>query len=146
MSALTLSQADQIIAEVFAEARRKQLAPLAAAVLDSGGHLIAFKREDGAGFLRFDIATGKAWGALGLGLGTRAIAERAAKLPAFFAALAATSQGRVLPIAGGVLILDAAGFVIGAVGVSGDLADHDEACALAGIAALGLAARPGAKE
>jgi uncharacterized protein GlcG (DUF336 family) len=146
MSALKLLQADGIIDAVIAEAREKQLSPLAVAVLDAGGNLVAFKREDGAGFLRFDIAYGKAWGALGLGFGTREVAERAEKLPVFYAALSAASHGRVIPSPGGVLIIGAEGDVIGAVGVTGDIGDNDEACALAGIRAVGRVAVPGAKE
>ena len=144
MSTLKLLQADEIIAAAMAEARRKQLSPLAVAVLDAGGNLVAFKREDGAGFLRYDIAYGKAWGALGLGFGTREVAERATKLPAFYAALTVASQGRVIPSPGGVLIVDFDGNVIGAVGVTGDIGDNDEACAVAGIKATGLTAVPGA--
>lgn len=140
MVLLTLSQADTIIDAAIEQGRQRQLAPLAVAVLDVGGHLIAFKRENGAGFLRFDIAYGKAWGALGLGFGTREIAERAAKLPVFYGALSAMSQGRVVPSPGGVLIADEHAQVIGAVGVSGDIGDNDEVCAIAGITTLGLSA------
>lgn len=143
---MKLAQASLLIDAALAEARRRNLAPLAVAVLDAGGHLVAFQREDAAGFLRFDIAYGKAWGALGLGFGTRELAERATKVPTFVAALAATSQGRAIPSPGGVIILAAGGEVMGAVGISGDIGDQDEACALAGIAVLGLAARPGAAE
>jgi uncharacterized protein GlcG (DUF336 family) len=113
------------------------------AVLDAGGHLIAYKREDGAGFVRFDIAYGKAWGALGMGFGTRELAERAAKVPTFISMLGPVSQGRMVPSPGGVLILDKAREVLGAVGISGDSGDNDELCALAGIAAVGLGAAPG---
>jgi uncharacterized protein GlcG (DUF336 family) len=146
MSNLRLAQASALIAAALAEGRRRGLAPLAVTVLDAGGHLVAFQREDGAGFLRFDIAYGKAWGALGMGFGTRELAERAAKVPTFVNALAATSHGRAVPSPGGVIILAGDGAVIGAVGISGDTGDHDEACALAGIAAVGLVARPGAGE
>ena len=144
MATLKLAQATTLIDAALAEARRRGLAPLAVAVLDAGGHVVAFQREDGAGFLRFDIAYGKAWGALGLGFGTRELSERAEKVPTFVTALAATSHGRAVPSPGGVIILDAGGEVVGAVGISGDAGDLDEACALAGIAAVGLAARPGA--
>jgi uncharacterized protein GlcG (DUF336 family) len=144
MVPLPLSQANALVVAALAEARRRNLAPLAVAVLDAGGHLVAFQREDGAGFLREDIAYGKAWGALGMGFGTRELSERAAKVPTFVTALAATSRGRAIPSPGGVLVLGADGQVLGAVGISGDLGDQDEACALAGIAAVGLAARPGA--
>jgi uncharacterized protein GlcG (DUF336 family) len=146
MALLKLAQASQLIDAALAEARRRNLAPLAVAVLDAGGHLVAFQREDAAGFLRFDIAYGKAWGALGLGFGTRELAERATKVPTFVAALAATSGGRAVPSPGGVIILAPGGEIVGAVGISGDVGDQDEACALAGIAAIGFAARPGAAE
>lgn len=145
MATLDLSRATTIIDGALAAGRQAQLSPLGVAVLDAGGHLIAFKREDGAGFLRFDIAYGKAWGALGLGFGTREMAERAAKLPIFYSALCVASQGRVIPSAGGVLVLGVDGEVIGAVGISGDLGDNDEICALAGIKAAGLSAAPGSR-
>ena len=103
MAILKLAQASAIIDAAIAEGRKRHFAPLAVAVLDAGGHLIAFKREDGAGFARFDIAYGKAWGALGMGFGTRELAERAAKFPTFVATLAAASQGRMIPSPGGVL-------------------------------------------
>jgi len=144
MATLKLAQAGAIIDAALAEGRKRRLAPLAVAVLDAGGHLIAFKREDGAGFVRFDIANGKAWGALGMGFGTRELAERAAKFPAFVAALSAASQGRMIPSPGGVLIAAADGEVVGAIGISGDIGDNDEACAMAGIAAVGLSGIPGA--
>ena len=144
MAILKLAQASAIIDAALAEARRRRLAPIAVAVLDAGGHLIAFEREDGAGFVRFDIANGKAWGALGMGFGTRELAARAAKSPTFVAALAAATQGRMIPSPGGVLIVGADGEVVGAVGISGDTGDNDEVCAMAGIAAVGLSAIAGA--
>jgi len=144
MAILKLAQASTILDAAIAEGRKRSLAPLAVAVLDAGGHLIAFKREDGAGFVRFDIAYGKAWGALGMGFGTRELAERAANFPTFVAALSAASQGRMIPSPGGVLIVGADGEVVGAVGISGDIGDNDEICAMAGIEAVGLSAIPGA--
>jgi len=144
MAILKLAQASAIIDAALAEARRRRLAPIAVAVLDAGGHLIAFEREDGAGFVRFDIAHGKAWGSLGMGFGTRELAARAAKSPTFVAALAAATQGRMIPSPGGVLIVGADGEVVGAVGISGDAGDNDEACAMAGIAAARLSAISGA--
>lgn len=143
MAILKLAQASAIIDVAIAEGRRRSLAPLAVAVLDAGGHLIAFKREDGAGIVRFDIAYGKAWGALGMGFGTRELAERATKFPTFVAALAAISQGRMVPSPGGVLIVSPDKDVVGAVGISGDIGDNDEVCAIAGIEAVGLSAVPG---
>ena len=108
------------------------------AVLDAGGNLVAFQREDGAGILRFDIAFAKAWGSLGMGFDSRELAARAAGNPVFITVLAAVSGGRVAPSPGGVLIVDPSGAIIGAVGVSGDLGDQDEACAKAGIADVGF--------
>ena len=112
MAILRLTQASAIIDATLAEARSRHLAPLAVAVLDAGGHLIAFKREDGAGFVRFDIANGKAWGALGMGFGTRELTARAAKSPAFVAALSVATQGRMIPSPGGVLIAGTDGEVL----------------------------------
>jgi len=143
MAILKLAQAGTIIDAAIAEARKKDLAPLAIAVLDAGGRLIAFKREDGAGIVRFDIASGKAWGALGMGFGTRELAERAAKAPTFVTTLAAISQGRMVPSPGGVLIEGPDREIVGAVGISGDTGDNDEICAIAGIEATGLTAIPG---
>ncbi len=143
MAALKLAQASAIIDTAIAEARKQKFAPVAVVVLDAGGNLIAFKREDEAGIVRFDIAYGKAWGALGMGFGTRELAERAAKFPTFVAALAAVSQGRMVPSPGGVLIMSADKEVVGAVGISGDTGDNDERCAIAGIQAVGLSAIPG---
>jgi uncharacterized protein GlcG (DUF336 family) len=144
MTTLKLAQAGAIIDAALAEGRKRRLAPLAVAVLDAGGHLIAFKREDGAGFVRFDIANGKAWGALGMGFGTRELADRAARFPTFVAALSVASQGRMIPSPGGVLIAGTDGEVVGAIGISGDIGDNDEICAMAGIAAAGLSGIPGA--
>lgn len=137
-----LARATAIVDTALAHARAHNFAPLAVAVLDAGGHLVAFKREDGAGIVRFDIAYGKAWGALGMGFGTRELTERAAKSPTFVTSLAAISQGRMVPSPGGVLIVEGK-TVIGAVGISGDIGDNDEACAIAGIEAAGLIAAPG---
>ena len=109
MSVLTLAQASTIVDVALKKARDSNLAPLTVAVLDAGGHLVAFKREDKSGILRFDIAFGKAWGALGMGFGSRTLASRAAKTPQFFTMLAAASGGRMVSNPGGVLIRDAAG-------------------------------------
>ena len=117
--------------------------PMTVAVLDAGGHLVAFKREDKSGILRYDIAYGKAWGALGMGFGSRTLAERAAATPQFFTMLAAASGGRIITNPAGILIRDASGDVIGAVGLSGDTGDNDEICGVAGIEAAGLKADPG---
>jgi len=136
VAGITLQQATTVVEAALRKGRDTGCAPLAVAVLDDGGHLKAFAREDGAGIIRPQIAVGKAWGALGMGMGSRALARRLAEQPQqapFFAALNAMSDGRVVPAPGGVLIRDGAGTVIGAVGISGDASDKDEACALAGI-------------
>jgi glc operon protein GlcG len=145
-SSLTLDVAQRIVDAALAAARREDLLPLAVAVLDAGGNLVCFKREDGCGVLRFDIALGKAWAALGMGMSTRLIRERMAQRPAFQSALAAASDGRFIPTPGGVLILDPAGRGIGAVGVSGDASDKDEYCAIQGVLAAGCAADPSAPD
>lgn len=137
-----LSDATIIIDAALAEARSRNFAPLAVAVLDAGGHLVAYKREDGAGIVRFDIAYGKAWGSLGMGFGTRELTERATKNPAFITVLATVSGGRMVPSPGGVLVVDGEGVVIGAVGISGDIGDNDEICAIAGIEKAGFCAAP----
>ena len=141
---LDLSAASQIVDAALAAARAQKLKPLTVAVLDAGGHLVAFKREDESGILRPQIAVGKAWGALGMGAGSRHLAERAASHPSFFTALTAASDGRMFPVPGGVLIREAAGRIVGAVGISGDMPDQDEACAVHGIEAAGLRADTGA--
>ena len=118
------------------------LLPLAVAVLDGGGNIVCFQREDGCGILRFDIAVGKAWGALGMGMATRQIRDRLANRPAFQGALSAASGGRFIPTPGGVLILNAQHVAIGAVGISGDASDKDEFCAIGAIRAAGLVPEP----
>jgi len=140
---VTLAQASTIVDATLKKGRETNCAPLTVAVLDAGGHLVAFKREDKSGILRFDIAFGKAWGALGMGFGSRTLAARAANTPQFFTMLAAASGGRIISNPGGVLIKNGGGDVIGAVGISGDTSDKDEVCAIAGIEAAGLKADPG---
>lgn len=140
---LTLAQASTIVDVALKTGRDANFHPLTVAVLDAGGHLVAFKREDKSGILRFDIAFGKAWGALGMGFGSRTAAARAGKQQTFYTVLASISQGRLVPVPGGVLIRDSASDVIGAVGISGDTSVNDEKCAIAGIEAAGLKADPG---
>ena len=143
MSSLTLAQASTIVDTALQTGRDAKFSPLSVVVLDAGGHLVAFKREDKSGILRFDIAFGKAWGALGMGFGSRTLAGRVSRSQMFFTALAAASDGRFVPVVGGVLVRDEAGDVVGAVGISGDSSDNDEKCAIAGITAAGLKADPG---
>lgn len=143
MSALTLKVALNLAAEALAAGRHISAAPLAVAVLDGGGHLVALQREDGASLLRPTIAIGKAWGAVALGKGSRLLALDAQQRPAFFASLNGMGSSDVVPAPGGVLIRDGQGYVIGAIGVSGDTSDIDEQCAISAIEALGLRADAG---
>jgi uncharacterized protein GlcG (DUF336 family) len=138
-TSLTLDAARRISDATRAKGRELGLHPLTVAVLDAGGHVKLLEREDGSSLLRPQIAFGKAWGALGLGLPSRLLAERASRDPAFVGSLGPVSDGQLVPGAGGVLILGADG-VIGAVGVSGDTPDNDETCAVAGIEGAGLTA------
>ena len=141
-SSLTLDAASKIVDAALAARKKEGMLPLAVVVLDSGGQLVAFKRDDGCGVLRFDIAFGKAYAALGMGISSRLIRDRLASRPAFQGAVAAASDGRFVPVPGGVLILSAKGEAIGAVGISGDTSEKDEYCAIAGIQAAGLASEP----
>jgi uncharacterized protein GlcG (DUF336 family) len=142
VAALTLAQAATIVDAALAAARAAGFEPLTVAVLDAGGHLIALKREDGSGILRPQIAIGKAWGALGMGVPSRTLGQRLAERIAFQAALSAASDGRFVAVPGGVLVRSAAGQVIGAVGISGDASDKDEYAAIAGVGAAGLEPDP----
>ena len=138
MNQLTLDQANQIIQGARAAARAANYKPMGIAVLDASGQLVAFGREDGASMFRFDIARGKAWGAVGMGISSRALAERAKDNPNFFITLSATAEGKFLPQPGAVLIKDANGNVLGAVGASGGTGDEDEIICKAGVIACGL--------
>jgi uncharacterized protein GlcG (DUF336 family) len=141
MPELTLRQANQLIEATLASARKMQTPPLAVAVLDAGGHLKSLQREDGVSFLRVQICQAKAWGALGLATDSRNLAERYQQdelQRGFINALNAMSDGRLIPLPGGVLIRDPSGQVLGAVGVAGGPSENDEICALAGIKAIGL--------
>ena len=139
---LPLAYAERIADATLAAGREARLLPLTVVVLDAGGHMVVLKREDGSGILRVEIARGKAHGALGMGIGSRVIRDRLKERPAFQAAIAAASEGRFIPVPGGVLICPPDGAVIGAVGVSGDASDKDEYAAIAGVRAAGLTPHP----
>lgn len=144
MSSLTLAAARTILSASMAEARARGLKPLSIAIVDAGGHLVAFEREDGASFLKPKVAFGKAHGAVAMGLGSRALFERAQAQPFFIQAVNALADGALVAVPGGVLIRAAGGgVVLGAVGISGDTSDADEAVAVAGILAAGLSADTG---
>ena len=139
---LPLADASAIVDAALRLGREHGLLPLTVAVLDVGGNLLSFKRDDGCGILRGDIAIGKAWGALGMGISSRTIRDRLSDRPAFQGSLAAASQGRFVPVPGGVLICAADDTVVGAVGISGDVSDKDEFCAITAINEVGFNAHP----
>jgi uncharacterized protein GlcG (DUF336 family) len=142
---IDLIQATLIVDKALAHGRTLRLPPLTVAVLDAHGCLVCFKREDGSSLLRPEIAQAKAWGTLGMGMGGRAIAQRASVAPAFVSAVNALAGGRIIPVAGGVLIRASDKSIAGAVGITGATSDQDEACAVAGIEAAGFTADTGAE-
>lgn len=143
MEPLTLESAQRIVAAALRHGGELQLNPLAIAVLDARGALKAFAAEEKTSLSRGDIAIGKASGALAMGMGSRSLAKRGREVPHFVNAIAQIVPRGLVPVPGGVLIRDAAGDVLGAVGVSGDASEKDEAVAMAGIAAAGFTADPG---
>ncbi len=143
MTTLTLQAAQTIVATALDHSRAGGFKPMGVVVLDARGALKAAAIEDGSSLKRSEIAHGKAYGALSLGIGSRSIFKRAKEQSFFVAAVSHIAGGALVPVPGGVLIRDAAGEIVGAVGISGDTSDNDEAAALAGIAAAGLTADPG---
>ena len=135
---IDLDTAQSIISEALASGQQYGFKPLTVVVLDAGGHLIAAARQDGASNNRFEIAQGKAYGALALGMGSRALMERAEQQSYFIAAATAALGGRLIPVPGGVLVRNEAGVILGAVGISGDSSDNDETAAAKAIQAVGL--------
>ncbi|MFJ4052756.1 heme-binding protein [Pseudomonas sp. NPDC089743] len=143
MQVLDFETATRLAASTLRHARALGMRPLAAAVLDAAGHPLALLRDEQASALRPQIATAKASGCLGMGFGGRELARRAQVMPAFFDAINSLTHGHVIPVPGGVLLHNAEGALLGAIGVSGDTSDNDERCALLAIAELGLAADTG---
>lgn len=139
---LPLEKANTIIAEARRRGREEDMLPLTVVVLDAGGKIVAMQCEDGSGIMRFNVAFGKAWGALGMGISSRLIRDRLSKRPVFQTALAAAAEGRLIPVPGGVLVRDAEGVTIGAVGISGDTSEKDEYCAIMGVHAADLGSEP----
>jgi uncharacterized protein GlcG (DUF336 family) len=135
---LTLKVAQAIVGFAIEEAERRRLKPLAIVVLDCRGSMKASASQDNTSLLREKVAHGKAFGSLGLGLGSRAIFNRAQEQPYFVSAVNAIAGGSLVPVPGGVLIKSASGEILGAVGISGDTSDNDEACAVAAIEAVSL--------
>ena len=138
---ITLDQARTIIAAALDHGAQQGLNPLCVVVLDAGGHVKASERQDGAAHGRFDVANGKAHGAVSIGVGSRTLGEMAVERPHFVNGLIGSVDGPLVPVPGGVLVTDDDGVTIGAVGISGDTSDHDEAAAVAGIEAAGLRAK-----
>lgn len=137
-----LETAKSITAGVRAAAKEHGLKPLTVVVLDTGGHVVSVEREDGSSNNRFEVAFGKAYGALALGMGSRALMARAEQQAYFITSVTAAIGGRLVPVPGGVLIKDGTGAVIGCVGVSGDTSDNDELAAISGIESASLVAQP----
>ena len=142
MSELTLDVARKILDSALAKAVEKKLKPLVVTFLDARGCVKIAAAQDGTSLLRSEIAHGKAYGALAMGMGSRALFQRAQEQAYFIGAVNTLAQGRMVPVPGGVLIQDG-GVLVGAVGVSGDSSDNDEICAVAGIEAAGLKANAG---
>lgn len=145
MDELTLDQANRLIGAIISTARNMSLPPVSVAVLDAGGHLKALQREDGVSFLRVRICQAKAWGALGMAVDSRRIAERfdqGEQQQGFIHALNAMTGGQLIPLPGGLIIRDASGRILGAVGVAGAASDDDETCARAGIESISLNRTP----
>ena len=143
MADLSLDVARKILDIALAKGIEKKLKPLVVTILDARGCVKVTAAQDGTSLLRSEIAHGKAYGALALGMGSRAIFQRAQEQAYFVSAVNTMAQGALIPVPGGVLIQDASGALLGAVGVSGDTSDNDEICAVAGIEAAGLKANPG---
>ena len=144
MTDLSLDTAQTIVAAALRSAREKTMKPLAVVVYDSRGALKALACEDGTSLKRAEIAMGKAYGALALGVGSRALHKMANDRPYFVAAATHAVGGMLVPVPGGILIKDAQGAVLGAVGISGDTSDNDEIAGAAGIEAVGLVFDAGA--
>ncbi len=140
MSRLTLKQANTIIEKALEKAREMKIKPLSVVVLDDAGNVRSAQREDGASMFRFDVALGKAWASVAMGVSSRALLKRAKDNPNFFITLAATAKGKFLPQTGGVLIKSEEGEILGAAGASGGTGEEDEAACVHGIEEAGLAA------
>lgn len=142
MTMLTFDTAKRLADTALAEGAGRRTAALTVAVLDAGGHTVVLYRQTNSGIARPQIATGKAWGALGLGFSSRGVADAAGRFPEFFNALAAATDGKVVPAPGGVLLRDDQGVIVGAIGVSGDNSDVDEACAIIAARSVGFQPEP----
>lgn len=142
MTSISLAQASIVVDAALTAGRKVGLNPLTVVVLDKGGHLVALKREDKSGILRVEIATGKAYAALGMGISSRLIRDRLADRPNFVSGLSTAAEGKFVPVPGGVLIRSGGGDIIGSVGISGDTSEKDEYCAIEGVKAATLTPDP----
>lgn len=140
MHRLTLAQANTMIQAALAKGEELELKPLTVVVLDPGGNFIACQRQDWCSTIRPDLAAGKARGALAMGVSSRTLGEMAVERPHFVTSIQSLPHGGMVPVAGGLIVADLGGMILGGIGVTGDTSDNDEACALAGIAAVGLKA------
>ena len=140
---ITLSKANKIISSAFKKGAELGLKPLSVVVLDAGGHVKAFQRQDGASNLRFEVAKGKAYGAVAVGVGSRWLNAQAQSRPHFLEGLSGVSGGKIVPVPGGVLVKNKKGEILGAVGITGDTSDNDEICAIEGIVESGFEADAG---
>jgi len=140
MAKLTLKQANTIIEQATTKAHEMKIKPLTVVVLDDSGNIVAVQRDDNASMFRFDVALGKAWGAVAMSCSSRALGKRAKDNPNFFLTLAATAKGKFLPQTGAVVIKNAQGEILGAAGASGGTGDEDEACCAYGVEKAGLTA------
>ena len=140
MAKLTLKQANTIIEQAIAKAHEMKIKPLTVVVLDDSGNIVAVQRDDNASMFRFDVALGKAWGAVAMSCSSRALGKRAKDNPNFFLTLAATAKGKFLPQTGAVVIKNAQGEILGTAGASGGTGDEDEACCAHGVEKAGLTA------
>lgn len=140
---ITLSKANKIISSAFKKGAELGLKPLSVVVLDAGGHVKAFQRQDGASNLRFEVAKGKAYGAVAVGVGSRWLDAQAQSRPHFLEGLSGVSGGKIVPVPGGVLVKNKKGEILGAVGITGYTSDNDEICAIEGIVESGFEADAG---
>lgn len=139
---ISLAAANTMIATALEKGAELDLKPLSVIVLDAGGHVIAFQRQDGASNLRFKIAHGKAYGAISMGIGSRALFQRAQEQAFFISAVNALADGALVPVPGGVLVKTQDGALVGAVGITGDTSENDETCAITAIEQQGFVAVP----
>ncbi len=143
MPDLTLDTARKILDAALTKVIEMKLKPMAITVLDARGCVKASIAQDGTSLMRGEVAHGKAYGALAMGLGSRALFKRAEEQPFFIDAVNTMARGALIPVPGGVLIQDQSGGLLGAIGISGDTSDNDEICCVAGIEAAGLKASTG---